>query len=822
MVQTYRLAITHIEQTCLFELTWGDGMQRTAKLPYPKDLMRLYKQWQQDYYRYYRTLPVLNNESDINGSSGSGLRARTGAVGQVPVEPTDLRSQLAQAEVRLLNTFHRWLESRELLEIRGQLRTSPEDKSENNILFITGSTVELRRLPWETWELTREFGQGPSIGIARLPVNIPVAANPPRKQCRKARALVIIGDDTGLDFEADLKAMERLNKLAETQVVGWRPGSNPHKLIEQIRDRIRDPDGWDMLFFFGHSNEAAELGGEIAIAPNKALSIRDLEPDLTIAKRNGLQFALFNSCKGLDIAQRLVSLGFNQVVVMREPIHNQVAQYFLLQFLQHLAQFENVQQALQQAAKALKAEKNIAYPSAYLVPSLYSHRGAELFRLEPVGWRARLDALLPSRRQGLALGAIAMLSLLSPVRDSLMAGRLWTQAVYRHVTSRPLPNVSPPVLLVHIDDESIARGIPDGVAKPIDRDYLASLLDRVVDLDAQVIGIDYLLDRRQDNNNPKLREKIEKAVSQGRWLILASELDKGKETLPQTELIDPAWAMYGYVNAYPGVLKALQIGQKCSKRCPFGYLLALTQTALDSPSSQRLTPSLEQTDDLRQDLLKTVARDNRSPHLKALFHYRLSPIFSVSRWIEQRWFQPVIDLSLPLEHVYERIPAYELLDRDLQDLRTQYDWQNKVVLIGSGAYPEAGLDGHRDYFPNPPATQFWRNQTQDLSEFTTGVEIHAYTIHHFLNRHKVIPVPVFWMVGVGITVGAVSALILKRHKHLRSYRWLGLTGLSLGYGLIGIVLHSSASILLPWLLPTAAVWVYHIPSLQRKNQERLS
>lgn len=812
MVQTYRLAITHIEQTCLFDLTWGEGMQLTATLPYPPELMRLYQQWQQDYYRYYRTPHALGNDGT------TALRGRVGAVGQVPVEPTDRRRQLAEVEVRLLNTFHRWLENRELLKIRDRLRARSENVSENTTLFVTCSTAELRRLPWETWELARDFGQGPAISIARLPVNIPVAANPPRKQRRRARALVIIGDDSGLDFKGDLDAMERLNKLVDPEVIGWKPGKNIHQLIDEVRDRIRDPDGWDMLFFFGHSNEAAELGGEIAIAPSSALSIHDLEADLSIAKRNGLQFALFNSCKGLDIAQRLVTLGLNQVVIMREPIHNQVAQYFLLQFLQRLAQFDNVQQALQQATRALKSEKNIAYPSAYLVPSLYSHRGAELFQLDPVGWRAKLGVLLPSRRQGMALGAIAVLSLLPPVRDSLRAGRLWTQAVYRQVTSRPLQkDVSPPVILVHIDKESIARGIPDGEPRPINRTYLASLLDKVVDLDAQVVGIDYLLDRRQDAHDPTLKATIENAVSQGRWLVFASELDKGGEVIPQTELVDAAWAMYGYTNAHPWTLQALQIAQYCGGRCPFSYLLAITQAVPNSPSGQVLTPSVERTGDLRRDLFETITQETNSPQLKELSYYRLSPIFSLSRWIEQRWFQPILDFSIPPDHVYERIPAHELLDRNLQDLRSRYDWQNKLVLIGSGGYVEAGIDGYKDYWPTPPATQYWRNRTQDQSEVITGVELHAYTIHHFLNRHRVLPIPVFWLVGVGAVIGAVSARLLQRHKQLRPYRWVGLAGFGLGYGLIGIVLHGSALILLPWLLPTAAVWVYHIPNLRRPN-----
>ncbi|MFG6107274.1 CHASE2 domain-containing protein [Leptothoe sp. EHU-05/26/07-4] len=817
MDQTYRLVVTHVQQICLFDLTWGDGMQLTAQVPYPEELTLLHQRWQRAYYNFYRAL----QKADAVGES-SAMRGRTGAVGQVPVAQTDLRSQLGQAEVRLLTVFQSWLERRELIGIREQLNRRGEGLQRGVTLYITCAAKELRRLPWETWELARGFGQGPPMRITRLPANISVAANPPKKQRRKARALVIIGDDSGLDFKQDLDAIDRLKTLVTIQKIGWQLGQKTNTLIDQVRDVIRDPEGWDMLFFFGHSNEMAELGGEIAIAPKTTISMRDLESDLTEAKRNGLQFALFNSCKGLDIADRLVALGLNQVAIMREPIHNEVAQYFLLQFLQQLSQYADVHTALQEATKALKAEKTMAYPSAYLVPSLFSHRGAQLFRLQPVGWQAKLTELWPSRKQGMALGAIAILSLLPPVRDRLMAGRLWTQAVARQITTQPLQaDVSPPVLLVHVDETSIAKGIPDGDANPINRAYLAKLLDRIVELDSQIIGIDYLLDRRQDENNARLTKTLEKAVNEGNWLVLASDLLDKQEIGPSEGLAHPAWSMQGLTKAPASWhLKALQIGQDCHSRCPFSYLLAITHAARETPAGKSLTPSLDRTNNLRKELFETLVKDNNSQVLYQLLNYRLSPILSLSRWIEQRWFHPILDFSMPLSHIYDRIPAHALLEEDIQDLSAQYDWQNQIVLIGSGGYNEAGIGSESDYVPNPPAIQFWRDQTQDLSSRFTGVEAHSYMIHHFLNQHWMIPIPVLWMVGIGTIVGAMSALAMQRDQQLRRYRWLGLIGFSVGYGLFGIVVYGAASIVLPWLLPTATVWVYHIPGLQRCNQEK--
>ena len=828
MVQIYNLDINQAEQICFFKLTWGDGMQLTAQMPYPEELIKIYQRWQQAYYNYYRALPKIDEAAEPVDALSS-LRGRTVAMGQVSIDQTNLRRQLTQAEVRLMENFDSWLGRHELRSIRGQLNQRSERTQSEVTLYITCAEIALRRLPWETWELTQGFVQGAKIRIARQPANIPVAANPPKKQRRKARALVIIGDDTGLDFRKDLKAMERLNKLVAPTVVGWKTDQDSNnlkdrdKLITKVRGEIRDPDGWDMLLFFGHSNEAADLGGEIAIAPKTTISIRDLESDLTEAKRNGLQFALFNSCKGLDIADRLVSLGLNQVVIMREPIHNQVAQYFLLQFLQRLAEYDDVHTALQKTTKELKFDKAMAYPSTYLVPSLFSHPGAELFQLHPVGWKGKLAQLWPSRRQGMALAAIAALSLLPPVRDSLMAGRLWTQAITRHVTTRPLQaEVSPPVLLVHVDDASITDQSYEGDADRINRDYLARLLDRLVTLDVTVLGVDYILDQKQEDNDARLAQSVQKAVQEEMWIVFASELKNGQELGPQAPVFNPYWSMQGYVNAPPWYLEALQTTQYCDTRCPFSYLLASTYAAIHSTSNLNLNLSLTRTSELHKDLFNSIARTNDDRFLKNLFRYRLPLITSLSRWIYQRWFHPILDFSIPLEHVFVRISAQELLNRDITALRTQYNWKKQVVLIGASDYYRATPDRWLDYVPNPPAIQFWRDRVQDPNNNFTGAEGHAYTIHHFLNRHIVTPVPHLWMALVGMGVGASSARFLQQHKTLRQHRWIALVMFSIGYGLFGLVIYGLASIVLPWLLPTSAVWVYHIPSLKSSNQERKS
>lgn len=264
----------------------------------------------------------------------------------------------------------------------------------------------------------------------------------------KTRVLAILGDETGLNFTEERHALAAQASVMDIHYVGWQPEEEANALKQRIYGTIADAQGWDVLFFAGHSNEAAGVGGEVAIAPNLALSIKDLTPALQQAQRRGLQFALFNSCSGLDIAQGLINLGLNQVAILREPIHNAVAQTFLVQLLQRLARQENVQEALRGACQFLKLEQNLTYPSAYLVPSLFRHPASVPYRIEPTGWRSRWRRWQPTRREALMVSTLAAISLIPAEANWvpqawLMDQRVATQAVYRDLTGQIPPPIRP-------------------------------------------------------------------------------------------------------------------------------------------------------------------------------------------------------------------------------------------------------------------------------------------------------------------------------------------------------------------------------------------
>lgn len=398
-----QLKVQRIGQTCLFELTWGRGQQLCATLQYPQALTTLYREWQRMYLSFYKT----------------ALRARVEEIGSIAPQTVDWHAKLVEAQAGLLSEFHRWLPRGELFEIRALIaRTAnslagqvPASDRYCVDIFLTCNPIELERLPWETWEIGTEFATTGTIRIARTPVNIRAETTCSNTQRRgRARILAILGDDTGLDFQADRQAVRSLSRVASVEFVGWAKGKTARELKAQICKAIADERGWDVLFFAGHSNETAITGGELAIAPGVSMSISEIAPQLTVAKARGLQFAIFNSCNGLSIAASLIDLGLSQVAVMREPIHNEVAQAFLVRFLQVLAQYKDVHDALNAACQYLKLEKNLTYPSAYLIPSLFCHPDAVLFRIEPFGFKQRLKQWLPTRREAIALGTFVLLT----------------------------------------------------------------------------------------------------------------------------------------------------------------------------------------------------------------------------------------------------------------------------------------------------------------------------------------------------------------------------------------------------------------------------
>ena len=351
------------EQSCFFLLLWDNRKkQQTASQPYSKDIQKWYQRWRQRYYRFYQlhSPHPLSNSGRLNPSSG------------------DPGHDLMEAEKGLVQAFQRWLGEGEVRNLQQRIRDqfaritqSPQNPQDLGgalgvDIFLACDSDDMARLPWEAWPLAPEFASPGAVRIVRTAMNEPEGNRAKSVYRRgKARILAILGDDPGLPLQEDWKAVRSLKSIAQVKRFIWQPEDAATTIKQEFAAKIRDSRGWDVLFFAGHSDDTAATGGRMAIAPNVSLSISEIEEYLTQARENGLQLAIFNSCSGLSIANSLVDLGL-QVVVMREPIRNDAAQSFLKPLCQQLAQHKDIHSALLTASQHLQSAERFAYPSAHL------------------------------------------------------------------------------------------------------------------------------------------------------------------------------------------------------------------------------------------------------------------------------------------------------------------------------------------------------------------------------------------------------------------------------------------------------------------------
>lgn len=759
------LQVQRIADICHFHLRWGDGQQLSVQVPYPKTVFQSYEAWQPAYRQFYRQ-----------------FRARPGISGITDLPPTNARSRLIDAEAELLHQFQDWIHQADLLPIRAaiaKLACAPLDAMQATPidLFLT-CEASLERLPWEAWDLDQEFPLLRPVRIARTPVNIRQPSTPSQYR-PKLRILAILGDDTGLNFQAEQQSLQQLSRFSQVRFEGYQAHQDNHQLRAKIRQAIADPIGWDILFFAGHSNETALTGGELGIAPGETLTIQEIESDLLQARQRGLQFAIFNSCQGLRIAQSLINLGLSQVVIMREPIHNQVAQQFFQRFLQHVSRYEDAHTAVLSACQALKHDPNLSYPSSHWIPSVFRHPGAQLPQLRPTGWSVWKQQWLPTGWEVAVLTMLISLSLLNTVQNSLLNQRLWVQALYRHLTGQVPQNV-PPVRLIAIDQASLDLAQVQR-RNPLPWGYLAQVLERLDSDHPQVIGVDYLLDdprRQKPQDVTALRQAVRSRVEkqQSRFVFAAAlEGDQELGVHPAIGLRMPAWGMQGYTNSADWFLPLPPFGQPCAQRCPFIYRMALTQTPKQFLPPQTL------------------------------------PITEFSRTWGQFWLQPLVDFSIPPTRIYERTPAHQLWEPN--GLQNPAHLRQQVILIASDRYATAGLDDQTpDLMAAPEAVRFWTPPNQPTQTKLTGGELLAYGIHHLQQRHLVIPIPDAWMV-------LLAAIVGKRLSRVRSRRLWPSVGLGIGvFGGLSLQVYLSAALLIPIGFPAATISLYLLPSFWRKSR----
>lgn len=320
----------------MLRLSHGDdrpSVELTATLPSAVAVMQHYEQWQ----GCYQSLTSVYRRLDAPSQQISNV--------------SSVEHCLALAQ-QLTIALNQWLNTHSFRPIKETLLQHLSVDEPVRVL-LQAEDMRLQRLPWHLWDFIQNYC-GAEVAISPASYQRPQQVISWRKE---VAILAILGDSHGIDTEADRTLLSQL------------PEASVRFLVEPSRQDLSDElweRGWDILFFAGHSCTQDSIG-KFAINATERLTINQLRYALRTAIATGLQLAIFNSCDGLGLAHQLVDLHIPQMIVMREPVPDQVAQAFLKYFLREFSQGQPLYQSVRTARERLQGLEG-EFPCASWLP----------------------------------------------------------------------------------------------------------------------------------------------------------------------------------------------------------------------------------------------------------------------------------------------------------------------------------------------------------------------------------------------------------------------------------------------------------------------
>jgi CHASE2 domain-containing sensor protein len=479
----------------------------------------------------------------------------------------------------LRHYFRVWLASGTFHIIDSRIRDIVSRKDLVRVVLRT-QDKRLHLLPWHFWDFIERYPKS-EIALSAPVLQLGKVKNliKPRK---KVRILAILGHREGINTEADRKILE--NNLPNTEVVF---------LVEPARQDINEQlwnQHWDILFFAGHSQTDEDETGKIHINERDSLTIEDLKYGLRQAISQGLQLAIFNSCDGLGLAYELEQLSIPQLIVMREPVPDEVAQEFLKHLLTGFAEGKRFYLAVRDAREKLQGLED-KFPCASWLPIIFQNPAQppltwkdlryrdvqsrdeqedsiadiELDSDEVESWgqkfrkNLRLAVLTGSLVTGLVMG-LRLSGNLQPVE-------LWAYDLL--MRSRPLTEKPDDrILLVTVDEEDLKyqnqQGMQIQQGTSLSDEALNQLLKKLEPYKPAVIGLDIIRDRKVSPEDSELKARLQK-------IIPACLIGGGRKNNPEIEPPpEVASEQIGFANSSidpDDVIRRHVIGMSPGKKC---------------------------------------------------------------------------------------------------------------------------------------------------------------------------------------------------------------------------------------------------------------
>jgi CHASE2 domain-containing sensor protein len=305
----------------------------TGELPADPQIPLQFNQWQ----TIYRSL-------DLSGRPKGLPKPTQGAT----------VAECHQAAEQLSDRLNHWLRSDSFRPIREKCLEKLHP-SESIRLILQTENLQLQKLPWHLWELLERYPK------AEIALSTPhyERREQPAITTGRVKILALFGDSSGIDLSIDRETLQRI------------PQTTIQFMVEPTHQELTDQlwqSAWHILFFAGHSaSERNGQTGRLYINATESLTIQQLKYALQKAVDRGLRLAIFNSCDGLGLAREFADLNIPQLIVMREPVPDRIAQLFLKYFLEAFSRGESLYLAVREARERLQGMES-QFPCATWLP----------------------------------------------------------------------------------------------------------------------------------------------------------------------------------------------------------------------------------------------------------------------------------------------------------------------------------------------------------------------------------------------------------------------------------------------------------------------
>ncbi|MEM9214959.1 MAG: ABC transporter substrate-binding protein [Cyanobacteria bacterium P01_F01_bin.150] len=255
-----------------------------------------------------------------------------------------------------------WFEDQAFDYLSLKIQHPVEVRQDSSVPIIINPQTEdptqnyiLKNLPWhDWWSLFKELKHSEFALFGKFRRRTSHLEAP-------IRILAIFGNHSQLNLGQDKEALSRLEARGAKIKPLLEPGET------ELKRTLADGQ-WNILFFAGHSSSEGD-SGMIQINRSTTLSLAELSPSFLRAVDNGLKLAIFNSCDGLSIAQFLADkAAIPTSIVMRQPLPDQIAGQFLLDFLTQFSQGTPLYRSVRLAREKLPSQHD--FPAVDWLPTV--------------------------------------------------------------------------------------------------------------------------------------------------------------------------------------------------------------------------------------------------------------------------------------------------------------------------------------------------------------------------------------------------------------------------------------------------------------------